>query len=77
VIAQSPIGQRPNRPHGAGQRMQCIRVTDSAKACLRGVGASLPPLGSGAAVPVYVTSFIPSNMRGIPRSTPQKPAHGF
>ncbi len=29
-------------PHGAGQRMQSIRVTDGAKACLRGVGASLP-----------------------------------
>ena len=29
-------------PHGAGQRMQSIRVTDRAKACLRGAGTSLP-----------------------------------
>ena len=33
---------RLSPPHGAGQRMQSFRVTDGAKACLRGVGASLP-----------------------------------
>jgi len=38
--------------HGAGQRVQGIRATDRAKPCLRGAGASLPPLGSGAAVQI-------------------------
>jgi len=36
------LPDRASPPHGAGQRMQSIRVTDRAKACLRGVGASLP-----------------------------------
>ena len=50
---------RLSPPHGAGQRMQSIRVTDGAKACLRGVGASLPPLGSGAAVQIDYTPYLP------------------
>ena len=48
--------------HGAGQRMQSIRVTNRAKPCLRGAGASLPPLGSGVAVPIWVTSHISGEM---------------
>jgi hypothetical protein len=50
---------RLSPPHGAGQRMQSFRVTDGAKACLRGVGASLPPLGSGAAVQIDYTPYLP------------------